>query len=91
MKPVDFSLPISVGVQPLETLYFQLDTKLLQVGISQSENAFFIKDATPLSLTAVWNALPPLDLQAVIGTDLTNTPGDSFTFLIGARYYAGQL
>ena len=84
-------LPIGVGVQPLDTLYFQLDTKLVQLAISESENAFIVRDATPLSLTAVWNALPPLDLQAIIGTDLTNTPGDSFTFLIGARYYAGQL
>jgi hypothetical protein len=30
-------------------------------------------------------------VQAAVGTDLSNAPGDSLTFLVGARYYAGQL
>ena len=48
-------------------------------------------DATPVLLTAVYNVIPALDVQAAIGTDLTNSPGDALSFLVGARYYAGQL
>lgn len=90
MKPIDVSLPFGIGVQPLDTLYFQLGTKLVQLNIHESENAIIGKDATPLALTIVWNAIAPLDLQAIVGTDL-NDPKNSMTFLVGARYYAGQL
>lgn len=89
--PVDFSLPLGVGVQPTAELYLQLDTKLATINISDSANAFLFKDTTPVSLTAVYNVIDALDVQAAIGTDLSNSPGDSLTFLLGARYYAGQL
>ena len=48
-------------------------------------------DTTMVSLTAVYNALPALDIQAAVGTDLPSSPGDALTFLVGARYYAGAL
>jgi len=91
MRPMDISLPVAIGVQPLETLYVQLDTKLFQIGLHESEHLLIGRDITPVALTVVWNALAPLDLQAAIGTDLSNEPGDSMTFLLGARYYAGTL
>jgi len=91
VKPIDVSLPIGIGVQPTPELYLQLDTKLAQINISDSANALLIKDMTPLALTVVYNVINALDVQAAIATDLTNSPGDALTFLVGARYYAGQL
>ncbi len=90
-RPIDVSLPLGIGVQPTRTVYLQLDTKLAQFNLHDSANAMFGTDTTPVSLTAVWNALPQLDLQAAIGTDLSHDLKDSMTFLVGARYYAGQL
>ena len=43
------------------------------------------------TLTVVYNVLPALDVQAVVATDLSNTPGDTLSFLAGARYYLGAL
>ncbi len=92
VKPIDFSLPIGVGFQATPEFYLQLDTKLFQLDLSDSANAVIFSDATPLALTAVYNVLPALDLQAVIGADLSaDEVGDSVSFLIGARYYAGKL
>jgi hypothetical protein len=90
-KPVDIGLPLGVGVQPTPELYVQLDTKLAQLNISESANALIGKDMTPVALTVIYNVINALDVQAAIGTDLTNKPGDALTFLVGARYYAGQL
>ena len=90
-KPVDFSLPISAGYQATPTLYFQLDTRLARLNISDSSNAFVFADTTPAALTVVYNAIDALDLQASIATDLSNAPGDALAFLVGARYYAGKL
>jgi len=89
--PIDVSVPVGIGFQAMPTLYLQLDTKLAQLSISDSENLLFGRDTTPASLTVVWNAVHALDLQAAIGTDLSNDPGDAMTFLVGARYYAGRL
>lgn len=90
-KPVDFSVPFGVGLQATHLLYLQLDTKLAQLDISDSANAVIFADTTPVALTAVYNVMNPLDILATIGTDLTNEPGDAVTFLVGARYYAGEL
>jgi hypothetical protein len=90
-KPVDIGLPIAIGYQPTPELYLQVDTKLATVNLSDSANTLIGKDTTPAALTVVYNVINALDLQAALGTDLTNSPGDSLTFLVGARYYAGQL
>ena len=90
-KPIDLALPLSVGYQATPLLYFQLDTRLASLGLSNSSNAFIGADTTPVALTAVYNVLHALDVQASIGTDLSNSPGDALSFLIGARFYAGQL
>jgi hypothetical protein len=90
-KPIDLSVPLSVGYQATPLLYFQLDTKLARFNISDSSNAFIGSDTTPVALTAVYNVLHAIDVQAAIATDLSNTPGDTLSFLIGARYYAGSL
>jgi hypothetical protein len=90
-KPIDLSVPLSVGYQATPLLYFQLDTKLARFNISDSSNAFIGKDTTPAALTAVYNVLHEVDVQAAISTDLSNKPGDALSFLVGARYYAGSL
>lgn len=90
-KPIDVSVPVSVGLQPTPLLYLQLDTKLARFNISDSANAFVFADTTPVTLTAVYNVVNALDIQAAIGTDLSNEPGDNLSFLVGARFYAGKL
>jgi len=90
-KPIDFSVPVSFGYQPTPLLYLQLDTKLARFNISDSANAFVFADTTPVALTAVYNVINAIDIQASIGTDLSNTPGDALAFLVGARWYAGKL
>jgi hypothetical protein len=90
-RPIDLALPIGVGIQASGSIYFQVDTRLAQIDLSDSENILIGKDALPASLTMVWNALPELDVQGAVGTDLKNSPGDALTFLVGARYYAGDL
>ena len=89
-RPIDLALPLGVGVQAADTIYFQADTRLAQVDLHDSETMVLGKDTVPVSLTMVWNALPALDLQGAIGTDLMEAR-DALTFLIGARYYAGEL
>lgn len=90
-RPIDLSLPLSVGYQATPLLYFQLDGKLARFNLSDSSSAFIGADTTPVALTAVYNVLHALDVQASIATDLSNAPGDALSFLVGARYYAGQL
>jgi hypothetical protein len=90
-KPIDFSVPISFGYQATPLIYFQLDTKLARFNISDSSNAFMFADTTPVALTAVYNVVNALDVQASISTDLSNSPGDALSFLVGARFYAGKL
>ena len=90
-RPIDFSLPLSFGYQATPLVYFQLDSKLARFNVSDSSNAFIFADTTPVALTAVYNVVNALDVQASIGTDLSNSPGDALSFLIGARYYAGKL
>jgi hypothetical protein len=90
-RPIDLSLPIGVGYQATSELYLQLDTRLVQLDLADSANVVIGADATPVALTVVYNALPALDVQAVLATDLSNSPGDALTFLVGARYYAGKL
>jgi len=82
-KPVDVSVPISFGYQPAPLLYLQLDTKLARFNISDSANAFVFADTTPVALTAVYNVVNALDVQASIATDLSNSPGDALSFLVG--------
>jgi hypothetical protein len=88
---VDLSLPLAIGVQVSPVVYLQLDTKLAQIALHDSDSMMLGTDTTPIALTAVWNAWHALDVQAAIGTDLTTGPGDALWFLVGARYYAGDL
>jgi hypothetical protein len=90
-RPIDLSLPVAVGYQAAGEVYLQLDTRLLQLDLHDSANVIIGKDATPVALTVVYNVLPALDVQAAIATDLSNTPGDNLSLLLGARYYAGKL
>lgn len=90
-RPIDLSLPISFGYQATPVLYFQLDTRLARLDIHNAGNAFLFADTTPAALTAIYNVVHALDIQASIATDLSNSPGDALSFLVGARYYAGTL
>jgi hypothetical protein len=90
-NPVDLSLPLSIGYQATGEVYLQLDTKLFQIDLHDSANAVIGSDTTPMTLTVVYNVLPALDVQAAVGTDLSNAPGDNLSLLLGARYYAGKL
>lgn len=90
-KPIDFSVPLSFGYQVHPLVYLQLDTRLAKFNISDSANAYIFADTTPAALTAVYNVINAVDVQASIGTDLSNSPGDALSFLIGMRYYAGKL
>ncbi len=90
-KPIDLSVPLGVGVQPTGTLYLELDTVLAQFALHHSATRFIGADTTPLSLTAVYNVLRELDVQGTIGTDVSSSPGDNLSFLVGVRYYTGEL
>jgi len=91
-KPIDFSLPFGIGFQATPELYFQLDTKLFQIDISDSQTLWIGDDITPLTLTGVYNVIPRLDVQAAVGLDASaDEVGNSMTVLVGFRYYAGAL
>jgi len=78
---VVFSLPLGIGVQAGDTIYLQLDTKLV------SDTTLIVRDAVPATLTVLCNVVPALDVQAALGTDLMTAPGDNLAFLVGARFY----
>ena len=91
-KPIKLVLPVAVGYQATPELYLQLDTVLASITIKDSANAFIGADATPVSLSGVYNAIPALDLLAGISCDPNAASfGDSIAFGIGARYYVGTL
>ena len=101
-REIFLQLPVAVGFQATPELYLQLDTTLAKIKIADSANAFFGADTTPLAVTAIYNALPALDVIGTIGVNLTPPEsgdpmvegpgvGDTLTFLIGARYYLGTL
>jgi hypothetical protein len=95
-KPIDFTMPFGIGFQATPEFYLQLDTALFTVDSSDSASTVIFDDVTPLSLTAVYNVMPALDVQALIGfTNLTPPEGveaaDTLNFLLGFRYYAGTL
>lgn len=101
-REIFLQLPVAVGYQATPELYFQLDTTLAKVKLVDSSNEFFGADTTPLTVTAVYNAIPALDVIAAIGINLTppagdgpmaeeSGVGDTFGLLVGARYYLGDL
>lgn len=105
VTPIYLQIPVAVGYQATPELYVQLDTTLAQIEISDSGNAFFGADTTPIAVTGVYNAMPNLDVIGSIALNLTppdtidpatmmtvsGSVGDSLAFLVGARYYLGKL
>jgi hypothetical protein len=103
--PIFLQLPVAIGFQATPELYLQLDTTLAQIEISDSGNAFFGADTTPLAVSAVYNAMPALDVIAAISVNLTPPGvfdpismmtiepdvGDTLAFLLGVRYFLGDL
>lgn len=90
-RPIDFSLPLGVAYQATPELYVSLTTEIFNLEISDSATTFIFADTTPLSFQGTYNVQPNLDVYAAISTDLTNEPGDTLGFLIGANYYMGAL
>jgi hypothetical protein len=90
-KPIAFRVPVGVEFQATPELYVSAITQIANIDIKDSANAFIFADTTPLALTAVYNAKPNLDAFVGISTDLTNEPGDTLGFLVGANYYMGAL
>jgi hypothetical protein len=91
LRPVALKIPVGVGYQVTPELYAQLDTTIASIEISDSETTVIFSDTTPVSVTATYNAKPNLDAFVSIGTDLSNEPGDTLTFLVGANYFLGTL
>jgi hypothetical protein len=93
-KPITFGLPVAVGFHPTPLFYLQLDTTLATFKIADSANAFIFADTTPAKLTAVYNIMPAVDVAAAIGLDVTppaGSAGDTLAFLVGLRYYGGEI
>lgn len=91
IRPIYFTLPVGVGYQATPELYVQVDTNIINLEIADSETTLIFADRTPILVTGTYNAKPNLDVFAAIGTDITNEPGDTLNFLIGANYYLGAL
>lgn len=92
---IALNIPVGVGFQATPELYAQLDTNLATINIKDSATAVIFADTTPIRLTAVYNAMPALDILAGIALDVTPPDplgvGDTFNILVGARYYGGKL
>ncbi len=84
-------LPVGVGYQATPELYTQLDTSLAHINLHGDATTVIFADTTPVTLTAIYNAMPELDVLAAIGTDVSNDPDQYLTLLVGVRYYAGSL
>lgn len=91
IRPIDFALPLGVAYQATPELYVSLLTQIFNLEISDSATTFIFADTTPLAFQGTYNVQPNLDVYAAISTDLTNEPGDTLGFLIGANYYMGAL
>jgi hypothetical protein len=91
VRPIYLQLPVAVGYQVTPEAYVQVDTTLATIEIADSANAFIFADATPVQLSAFYNAKPNLDAFVAVKTDLTNEPGDTLAFSLGAVYYLGDL
>lgn len=91
VRPIALNLPVGVGYQATPEAYIQLDTTIAHIEISDSPTTVIFSDTTPIAVTATYNAKPNLDAFVSIGTDLSNEPGDTLTFLLGANYFLGAL
>jgi hypothetical protein len=93
-KPITFGLPVAVGFHPTPLFYLQLDTTLATFKIADSANTFIFADTTPAKVTAIYNVAPAIDVAAAIGLDVTpaaGSAGDTLAFLLGVRYYGGEI
>jgi hypothetical protein len=91
LRPITFGLPIGVAYQATPELYVSLDTRLVDLEIADSATTVIFADTTPLRFQGIYNVQPNLDAFAAISTDLTNEPGDTLQFFVGANYYLGAL
>lgn len=90
-RPIFLSIPAGVSFQATPELHVQAVTNIANIEIADSATTFIFADATPINVTATYNVQPNLDAFAGISTDLTNEPGDTLAFLVGANYYLGAL
>lgn len=90
-RPIFLTLPVGVGFQATPELYATVVTSLATIEIADSDTGFIFADFTPVTVNGTYSVSPNLDAYAQIGTDLSNSPGDALTFLVGANYYMGAL
>ncbi len=80
-----------MAYQATPELYVSVLTTIFTLDILDSATTVIFADTTPLTFQGTYNVQPNLDAYAAISTDLTNEPGDTLSFLIGANYYLGAL
>jgi hypothetical protein len=88
------AIPVGIGFQATPELWVQADTTLANIKIANSTTTVIGSDTTPLAITATYNVMPALDVNAGISLDATPAAGgvgDTLSVLVGARYYVGQL
>jgi hypothetical protein len=91
-KPVGITLPVGIGYQVAPELWIEANTApISMLNIANGSNQF-ISDITPLLATGVYNVMAGhLDAIGYFGfTDLQQA-GDTVTFGVGLRYYAGNV
>jgi hypothetical protein len=91
-KPISLTLPVGVGMQVAPALWIEADTAAAtSIQIANSANKL-ITDTTPLLATAIYNLMAGhLDAIAYFGFGDVQAAGDTFTFGVGMRYYAGKV
>lgn len=91
-KPVTLTLPIGIGIQAAPELWIEADTAPIStLNLSGASNRF-ITDATPLLATAIYSVMAGhVDAIAYFGFGDVQAAGDTITFGVGLRYYAGAV
>jgi len=84
--PIDFRVPVGVALQATPELFAYVDTTLLNIGISNSANAFIFSDFIPVDIGALYRATPDLDVGVTFADDL-KAAGDAYIIGLTARFY----
>jgi hypothetical protein len=84
---IAFGLPAGVGIQATPQIYAFASITLLQLNLSNTQNAFLFRDFIPIALGGFYS-LDKLDLGASFATDGNRKQGANFlSFVLSARSY----
>ena len=73
---IDFGLPVGVAYQAAPNIHVAVQTKVLNIGISETDSGFIFADYLPLSIGATFSPSNTLDIGASISwLDLTADEG----------------